>query len=147
MRLAGTNPAMPFDMTPQELRDRTKRFAIAIVRLTRDVPRDWNVRVIGGQLLKSGTAVAANYRSSCRARSDREFCAKIGVVVEESDESQLWLELLVEARPQVRNREFDRLVDEASQLTAIFTASHQTAKKNLRKKAEERARKRVPKPR
>ena len=101
------------------------------------------MRAIGTQLLRSGTSVAANYRACCRARSDREFCSKMGVVVEEADESQLWLELLVEARPEIRSRNYERLLAESGELTAIFTASHETAKENLRKKAEERALKRA----
>ena len=129
-------------MTPQELRERTKSFAFAIVRVCKGVPRRWDISVIGGQLLRSGTGVAANYRACCRARSDREFCAKVGVVVEESDESQLWLELLIEAYPRVRTQEYERLTKEAAELTAIFTASHRTAKANLRRKAADRARKR-----
>jgi len=133
-------------MTPHELRERTKGFAISIVRVCREVPRRWDIRVIGGQLLRSGTGVASNYRASCRARSDREFCAKIGVVVEEADESQLWLELLIEAYPRVRTQEYQRLTREAAELTAIFTASHRTAKANLRKRAVDRARKRGQRP-
>ena len=66
----------------------------------------------------------------------------MGVVVEEADESQLWLELLAVAGPSARGADYDRLLNEAGELTAIFTASHHTAKENLRKKAEERARKR-----
>jgi four helix bundle protein len=124
-------------MTPQELRDRTKRFAIAIVRLCRSLPGEWGVRVIGRQLLRSGTAVAANYRASNRARSDREFCSKIGVVLEEADESQLWLELLAEGHPTIRGRIHDELTKEAAELTAIFTASFKTSSDNLRKRKVE----------
>jgi four helix bundle protein len=134
-------------MTPQELRDRTKRFAIGIVRLCRSLPKDWPARVLAGQLLRSGTSVAANYRASNRARSDREFCSKIGMVVEEADESQLWLELLAAGHPAICGRDHDQLTKEAAELTAIFTASHRTASENLRKRAAERARNRnAPKP-
>jgi four helix bundle protein len=129
-------------MTPQELRDRSKRFAISIVRFSRELPDQWHVRVIGRQLLRSGTSVAANHRACGRARSDREFCAKMGVVVEEADESQLWLELLVVASPSLRSADYERLANEATELTAIFTASHRTARENLRKRAANRARKR-----
>ena len=121
-------------MTAQQLRDRTKKFSIGIVRLCRQLPNAWYVRTLGNQLLRSGTAVAANYRAACRGRSDKEFCAKLGVVVEEADESLLWLELLLVASPGIAGQEHTRLLDEADQLTAIFTASYKTAKDNLKKK-------------
>jgi len=75
--------------------------AIDIVRSCRRLPLDWRVRVLGGQLLRSGTSVAANYRASRRSRPDKEFCARIGVVAEEADETLLWLELLVVVAPEV----------------------------------------------
>ena len=125
-------------MNAQELRDRTKKFAIEVVRLCRRLPSEWEVRELGKQLIRSGTAVAANYRASCRGRSPKEFCAKLGVVAEESDESLLWLELLVVASPGVAGVEHTRLLKEADELTAIFTASHKTAKENLKKKREGR---------
>jgi four helix bundle protein len=102
------------------------------------LPTDWVTRTLGGQLLRSGTAVAANYRSSCRARSSKEFCAKIGLVAEESDESQLWLELLLVATPDVRGDDYKKLLTEADELTAIFSASYATARANLRKKKRQR---------
>ena len=125
-------------MTPQELRERTKRFSVLIVRLCHNLPADWDVRELGKQLLRSGTAVTANYRAAQRARSDKEFCAKIGVVVEEADETQLWLELLPEAFPQIDKTSHRELLKEAGEMTAIFTKSHQTAKANLEKKKAER---------
>ena len=125
-------------MTSDELRARSRQFAIAIVRLCRSLPADWIVRTVGGQLLRSGTSVAANYRACGRARSDREFCSKIGLVAEESDESLLWLELLPHAAPSTQSNELEQLTNEANELTAIFTASHATAKRNLRKKKEQR---------
>lgn len=121
-------------MNAQELRHRTKKFAIEVVRLCRRLPSEWEVRELGKQLIRSGTAVAANYRASCRGRSPKEFCAKIGVVAEEADESLLWLELLVVASPGVAGAEHAQLVKEADELTAIFTASYKTAKENLKKK-------------
>lgn len=121
-------------MNQQQLRDRTKGFAIQIIRLCRSLPGDWDVRELARQLLRSGTAVAANYRACGRARSDKEFCSKIAIVVEEADESQLWLELLPEADPKIATAGHKALLAEASELTAIFSASHRTAKLNLRKK-------------
>ncbi|HYT76047.1 MAG TPA: four helix bundle protein [Vicinamibacterales bacterium] len=121
-------------MNAEQLRKRSRRFAIAIVHLCRRLPADRIVRTIGGQLLRSGTGVAANYRASCRARSDKEFCAKIGIVAEESDESQLWLELLSVASTGIDGKEHDELLKEAGELTAIFSASYATARQSLNKK-------------
>ena len=70
-----------------ELKAHSKRFAIAVVRLFRELPRTEEARILGRQLLRSGTSVAANYRAACRARSKAEFIAKLGVVVEEIDET------------------------------------------------------------
>jgi four helix bundle protein len=110
----------------EELRNRTQSFAVRILRLFRSLPSRADAQVIGKQLVRSGTSVAANYRACCRARSHDEFAARMGVVVEEADESQLWLELLVESgimKPQ----KLTQLQDEAKQLTAIFTASYETS--------------------
>ena len=93
--------------------------------------------------MRSGTAVAANYRAAQRGRSDKEFCAKIGIVVEEADETQLWLELLPEAFPDIERETHRELLKEAGELTAIFTASHQTVKAKLEKKKEERKKERA----
>src|SRR5262245_19969507 len=126
-------------MTPQQqLRDRTKKFSVLIVRLCRSLPSDWDVREIGKQLLRSGTSVAANYRGCSRARSDKEFCSKMGVVVEESDESQLWIELLPEVHPSLDRVAHAALLNEAGELTAIFTASYRTATSNLEKRKAEK---------
>src|SRR5881398_3302300 len=84
-------------LPPRDLRQRTKAFALAIVRLVDALPRGRAADVIGRQLLRAGTSVAANYRSARRARSRKEFLAKMGIVEEESDESSFWLELLLEA--------------------------------------------------
>jgi four helix bundle protein len=80
----------------KELQDRTKRFAIRIVKMFKALPKTDEARIIGKQVLRSGTSVAANYRAVCRARSKAEFAAKMGVVVEEIDETVFWMELLVE---------------------------------------------------
>jgi four helix bundle protein len=111
----------------EQLRDRTKAFALRIVKLFRALPRAVEAQVIGKQLLRSGTSVAANYRAACRARSKAEFIAKIGIVLEEVDESVLWIEMLIDAEILKKER-VDQLLNEARQLTAIFTASRQTAK-------------------
>src|SRR5216684_3299767 len=80
---------------PEQLRLRTKQFAIRIVRLFRALPKSDEARVIGKQMLRSGTSVAANYRAVCRARSQAEFVSRMGLVVEEIDETVFWIELLL----------------------------------------------------
>jgi four helix bundle protein len=109
------------------LKNRTKQFAIRIVKLFRSLPKTDESRVIGKQLLRLGTSVAANYRAVCRARSKNEFIAKIGVVVEEADETVFWLELLVETAILDVSR-LGPLMNEANELLAIFAASQRTAR-------------------
>lgn len=114
-------------MTPKELKDRTKRFAVHVIRLCRELPGTLDAKRVGGQLIDAATSVAANYRAACRARSRAEFIAKLGVVLEESDESLFWLELMVDANLVTKLRA-ERLLKEADELTAIFTTSVKTAK-------------------
>jgi four helix bundle protein len=109
------------------LKKRTKRFAIEIVRLFRTLPRTDEARVIGRQLLRSATSVAANYRSVCRARSRPDFISKVGVVVEEMDETVFWLEMLCETSIVPAQR-LASLSKEAGELFAIFAASQLTVK-------------------
>ena len=111
----------------KELQERTRRFALRVIRLFRELPRTEEARVLGRQLLRSATSVAANYRAACRARSQAEFAAKIGVVVEEADETVFWLELLVEAGI-VPEPKMGGLLTEANELLAIFSASQRTSK-------------------
>jgi four helix bundle protein len=126
-------------VTPQQaLRDRTKKFARDIILLCRALPNEWDVRELGKQLLRSGTSVAANYRACGRARSDKEFCSRIGVVVEEADESDLWIELLPDAWPGIDAKTHEALSQEAGELVAIFSASHRTARNNLEKREAEK---------
>lgn len=112
---------------PEALRNRTKAFAIRVVRLYRSLPHDTDAQILGKQMLRSGTAVAANYRSACRARSRQEFAARIGIVLEEADETSFWLEMLDETAV-FRHERLAELLDESQQLTAIFTAAFETAK-------------------
>lgn len=115
-------------MTPKELKDRTKRFAVDVIQLCRELPPTLDGRRLGQQLLDAGTSVAANYRASCRARSRAEFIAKLGVVLEEADESLFWLELMTDAKLVTATR-VERLMREADELTAIFVTSLRTAKR------------------
>ena len=115
-------------MTPEELRSRTKKFALRVVKLYRSLPRTPDAQVMGRQLLRCGTSVAANYRASCRARSKAEFASRVGIVVEEADESGFWLEMLVEA-DIVKAPLLEDLLRESKELTAIFTATVRSVKK------------------
>src|SRR5690348_14216309 len=112
---------MPLDQH-QQLKQRTKSFALRIIRMTQALPRTREADVIGRQILRSATSVAANYRAAGRGRSKAEFTAKMGVVIEEADETVLWLELLAESGI-VRPSRLQDLNDEANQLLAVFAAS------------------------
>jgi four helix bundle protein len=112
---------------PEQLRERTKQFAIRIVRLFRRLPKNEEARIIGKQALRAGTSVAANYRAVCRARSRAEFIAKMGIAVEEADETVFWLELLVETGIVPKERMAD-LLTETNELLAILAASQRTAR-------------------
>ena len=110
-----------------DLRDRTKRFPLRVLKLCDSLPKTEAARTISRQLLRSGTSVAANYRAAGRARSRAEFVAKMGVVVEEADESVFWLDLLVGSGMIAKPR-LDDLVAEANELVSIFVASQKTAR-------------------
>jgi four helix bundle protein len=116
--------------TQQEvLRDRSKQFAIAIVKFCRTLPKSEESRVIGNQLLRCATSVAANYRAVGRSRSRAEFISKIGTVVEESDENVFWLELISDTGILDKEKT-EPLLKEGNELLAIFAASQRTAKAN-----------------
>ena len=116
-------------MTPEQLRDRTQDFALRIVKLFRSLPRSPEAQVIGKQLLRCGTSVGANYRAVCRSRSKAEFIAKLGIVVEEADESAFWLELLIKTGT-FKKEQVEGLLNEAQQLTALFNASRTTTRRS-----------------
>jgi four helix bundle protein len=111
----------------QELRTRTKAFALRIIRMSQALPRNREANVILNQVLRSATGIAANYRAAGRSRSKAEFIAKIGVVVEEADETVFWLEMLADSGI-VRPEKLANLQAEATELVAIFTASRKTAR-------------------
>lgn len=106
---------------------RTKEFALAVIRLCRAAPRGEESRIIYRQLLRSATSVAANYRAVCRARSTADFISKLGIVLEEADESHFWLELLVEAG-LVPREGVECALKEANELVSVFVASLRTVK-------------------
>jgi four helix bundle protein len=116
-------------LTPEEMKTRTKAFALRVIRLNDALPRGGAPQVLGKQLLRAGTSVGANYRAACRARSTADFVARMGVVEEEADESAYWLELLCETKLISRNR-LAALIEEAYELVAIAAASANTARRS-----------------
>jgi len=107
---------------------RTKAFALAVVGLVEELPRGRTTEVLGKQLLRAGTSVGANYRAACRARSRKEFIAKMGIVEEEADESQFWLDLMME-RGLLDTSRVSSLQREAGQIVAIAVSSIRTARR------------------
>jgi four helix bundle protein len=115
----------------ERLKQRLMRFALNVCDLIKDLPQSEPGPTVRRQLAKAATSVAFNYRASCRARSHTEFTAKIGVVAEEADESQGWLEF-VEAAKLIRSTDLPRLIVESRELVAIFSASVGTARHKQR---------------
>jgi four helix bundle protein len=113
----------------EELKHRTKKFALQVIEAVNKFPGTMTGKIIGKQLIRSSTSVGANYRSACRAKSPADFIAKLGIVEEEADESLYWLELSVDSK-LITETAAAPLIKEADELTAIFTASRKTAKKN-----------------
>ena len=107
-------------MKDKDLIKRTKKFALNIIKLVASLPNTREASITGGQLLKAGTSVGANYREANRARSKAEFRAKIGIVEQESDESLYWLEILKESGI-AKGELLEELLVEADELVAIFT--------------------------
>ena len=110
-----------------ELKRRTRAFAVRVFKLCRKLERDEQGRIVGKQLMRAASSVAANYRAVCRCRSHADFVAKLGLVVEEADESIFWLEFIPEIellKPEL----LEELTDEANQLLAIFAKSQHTAR-------------------
>jgi four helix bundle protein len=124
---------LPFVMSEESerLKERTMRFALDVCALIKHLPQFEPGPTVRRQLAKAATSVAFNYRASCRGRSHTEFTAKIGLVSEEADESQGWLEF-VEAANLIASTELTRLVGESGELVAIFSASAGTARRNQR---------------
>ena len=105
----------------KDLKERTKQFALKIIRLVASLPRKREADIIGRQLLKAGTSVGANYRESNHSRSKAEFRAKIGIVEQEADESLFWLEILKDSGI-AKGALLEELLVEADELVAIFTS-------------------------
>ena len=117
------------EMKHQNLQDRTRQFALDVIHFVESLPANETCKTLGRQLLRSGTSVGANYRAACRARSQADFISKMGVVLEEADESAYWIELLNDAH-KTTVRESGDLLREANELIAITTSSINTARKN-----------------
>jgi four helix bundle protein len=118
-------------MDAEELKKRTKRFALRILKLVSALPNNLQGRTVGGQLVRAGTSVGANYRAACRGRSRAEFIAKIGIVEEEADESAFWLELIIEGS-LLKATLVQPLLDEANELSRIMAGSRVTASNKIK---------------
>ena len=116
-------------MTESELKQRTKKFALRVLKLVSALPKTTEARALGAQLARSGPSVGANYRAACRGRSKADFISKLGIVEEEADESAYWMELIIEGGFMAKRR-VEALLCEANELTAIMVASRISAKKN-----------------
>ncbi len=116
-------------MNQEEMKRRTKLFALGIIQLVESLPKERTTEVLGRQLLRSGTSVGSNYRSACRARSIADFISKMGIVEEETDESLYWMELLIEAGIEI-GINMEALMKEARELLAITVASIKTSRTN-----------------
>jgi four helix bundle protein len=129
-------------MDERTFKERTRMFALAVIKLVGSLPRTRTADVLGRQLLRCGTSVGANYRAACRGRSVSDVIAKLGIVEEEADESIYWLELLGDAGviPQDRIAPLSR---EANELVAMTVASIKTLRSREQASAPEKA---VPKP-
>jgi len=118
---------MPHD--PTDLKNRTKTYALRIIKLYQALPKSREAQVLGKRILRSGTSVGAQYREACRAKSPADFINRMEGSLQELDETGYWLELLAESKIVPTERLFD-LQKENDELTAIFVASVKTTKKN-----------------
>lgn len=140
-------------MNSTELQHRTKKLALEIIKLAKQLPNNRVSWTFSDQIIRSATSVAANYRAVCRARSDKEFIAKMGIVIEEADETLFWLEMIDESgimiddlkdddlrfrNEKVQNpkSKINNLKDEANQLVSIFVASAKTVKSRLNQQSK-----------
>jgi four helix bundle protein len=110
-----------------DLRERTKAFALRVIRLCEALPKNQTANVIGRQLLRSGTSVGANYRAACRPKSKKDFVFKLGIVEEECDESIYWMELIVESKLMSEDKMHDLMV-EGEEILRMVVASIKTSK-------------------
>lgn len=117
-------------MTSDELKARTKKFSLMIIDLVEKLPNSMSSRAIANQVVRSGMSVGANYRAVCRARSDREFIAKMTIVIEEADETLFWIEIIQEKK-WTDYSELNLIWKEGNELTAIFVSTIKKVKARL----------------
>jgi len=122
-------------MTTDEMKMRTKKFSLMIIDLGEKMPNTNVIRSITNQIVRSGTSVGANYRAVCRARSDREFVAKMNIVLEEADETLFWLEIIKE-KMWITKSELEMIWKEGNELTAIFVSSLKTVNNRINNKSK-----------
>jgi four helix bundle protein len=122
-------------MNNAHLKARTKQFAVSVIKMAEGLPNKQVGWTISGQIMRSCSSVAANYRAVNRAKSDRDFISKMETVIEECDETLFWLEMIVELNLNINKDVLYKLMDEANQLTAIFVSSVKTIKKRLNQKS------------
>ena len=116
-----------------DLKDRTKNFALRIIRMYSSLPKTAEAKVLGTQVLRSGTSVGANYREASQGRSKAEFVAKMGDCLKELEETTYWFELLIDGEILSKNK-LSSLLQESKELTAIFVTIIKNAKTNSKKK-------------
>ena len=130
----------------EQIQDRTKKMALEIIKLSEHLPNKSVGWTFSNQIIRSATSVAANYRAVCRARSDKEFIAKMGIVIEEADETLFWLEMIEESKviadfglqiEDSKNQQslIKNLKSEVNELISIFVASVKTVKNRLNQKS------------
>lgn len=122
-------------MNSKELQQRSKNFALAIIKMVEHLPNNRIGWTFTDQIVRSSTSVAANYRAVCRARSDKEFISKMGIVIEEADETLFWLEMIEESQIIKHQSEILKLKKEANELVSIFVASAKTVKHRSNQKS------------
>ena len=118
-------------MTSDDLKTRTKKFALAVIELTNSLPNNRVGWTFSGQIIRSSTSIAANYRAACRAKSDKDFISKMETVIEETDEAKFWIEMIHESNTLKNDAVLQKLDKEANELVAIFVSSVKTVKRRL----------------
>src|SRR5438045_8495396 len=114
-------------MDAEQMKARTRAFALRVIRLAESLPKTPTGNVVRNQMLRCGPSVGSNYRAACRGKSKPDFVAKLGIVAEEADESMFWIELLIDAR-MVKKARVSSLLEEAEEILSIVTSSIKTAR-------------------
>lgn len=120
-------------MNKEILKERTQQYALRIIKLVKALPNNLEARAIGNQLIRCGTSVGANYRATCRARSRIEFIAKLGIVIEEADESAFWLEIIIKSG-LIKKDLVEPLLKETNEIIAIMVAASKSSRLNQKSK-------------